>query len=300
MEISASIKELAGALAKAQLAFLPILQKEDVDFLTKTGQRKKYSYASLAEVIEACRKGLSENGLAIMQPTKMVDNRLVVETLLAHSSGEWIRSEIQIDSQEQSPQGIGSALTYARRYSLTSLLGVASEEDDDGESAMKDGEKKPKAEKPAEKATGSTQEHWCKEHNVAFQKNTRKDGATWYSHKQGDLWCNEDKGKAKAEVVKPEPKAVIVPPTTEQKARIDEVYGEEKPDEKPKVNKPSPPITAPMLATINSNATKMKYSSPELSALVKHAYEVDDLHGLNVEQGKSLLGMIERGEKAPS
>lgn len=108
-----------------------------MDFVTKGGQKIKYSYAPLSDVLDACRKGLSENNLAIMQPTKMrEDGKLIVETLLSHSSGEWIKSEILIESQDKTPQSEGSALTYARRYALSSLLGIASEEDDDAERAM--------------------------------------------------------------------------------------------------------------------------------------------------------------------
>lgn len=202
-----------------------------MDYPTAGGQHKKYNYAPLSAVIEACRKGLSDNGLAIMQPTKMVEDKLVVETLLAHSSGEWIKSEIMIMSQDKTPQGIGSALTYARRYALSALLGVASEEDDDGEKGGDDDKKKPKTEKPTEKATTETGDkpHWCTEHNTAFIEHTNPKGEHWWSHKQGDTYCNENKGKAKAEVVKP----VIAPQSPETKKLIDEVYGEE----------PSPKVT---------------------------------------------------------
>ncbi len=228
MEKSESIKELASALAKAQLVFSPIKQSEKVGYDGKEGRPgKHYTYAPLVEVIDACRKGLSENGLAIMQPTMMVDDKLVVETLLAHSSGEWIKSEIRIDSVEKSPQGVGSALTYARRYALSALLGVASEQDDDGEAGTKDGDKKPKSKKLTEPRQTTTtgaerKEHWCTEHSVAYWK-FEKEGRTWYSHKQGDVWCNEDKGKARAEVAKPEPKAVIAPKTPEQK-EVDGIF----------------------------------------------------------------------------
>ena len=94
-------------------------------------------------------------------------------------------------------------------------------------------------------------------------------------------------------------KSVIVPPTLEQKALIDEVYGEEKPKTSTGGKGSSPPITEAMLRTINADAAKMKYTSPELSALVKHAYGLDDLHGLTVANGNALLAMISRGEKAP-
>ncbi len=104
--------------------------------------------------------------------------------------------------------------------------------------------------------------------------------------------------------IKDKPKAVIAPQSEAIKKEIDSIYGPE-PGEKvtgepgKPVAKASPAITTPMLAKINTDAQKMHYAGPELSALVKHAYGVDDLHLLTVAQGNSLIEMISRGEKAP-
>ena len=137
METSTEIGKLTESLAKAQAIFLPVKRSINVDFTAKSGQRIKYSYAPLEDIFDSCRKALSDNGLAIMQPIRVVnEGGLMVETLLSHSSGEWIKSEIIIESESNSPQSKGSALTYARRYALSSLLGIASEEDDDAEKAM--------------------------------------------------------------------------------------------------------------------------------------------------------------------
>ena len=136
MEKSETIGKLTEALAKAQAAFQPIKRAAKVDFTTRGGQKIKYSYATLQDVLDAVRPALSLNGLALTQPTKIVDGKVVVETLLSHSSGEWISGELFIESLDKTPQSEGSALTYARRYALSSLLGIASEEDDDAEAAM--------------------------------------------------------------------------------------------------------------------------------------------------------------------
>ena len=207
MESSSSIKELVGALAKAQLAFLPIKQTEKVDYPGKEGRPgRKYNYAPLSNVLDACRKALSANDLAIMQPIKMLETHLVVETLLAHSSGEWIKSEIIIDSIGKDPQAIGSALTYARRYALSALLGVASEEDDDAKGATEEEEEKAKVKrtilafKPILPKETEGKEHWCAEDNVPFTEKTDKDGKHWWSHRKADgTWCNENKGKAQVD-----------------------------------------------------------------------------------------------------
>lgn len=128
MRKSESIKELTIALAKAQGSMCPAKKESENPFF-------KSKYADLAAVWEACRKSLSDNGLAIIQTTDMVENNLVVITTLTHSSGEWVEGVLPINPVKLDPQGIGSAITYARRYSLSAIVGI-SVDDDDGESAM--------------------------------------------------------------------------------------------------------------------------------------------------------------------
>jgi len=142
MAKSESIKEITTALAKAQIAFLPILRTAEVDYPTTTG-RKKYNYAPLSEVIEATKKALSDNGLVVTQTTKLIEGNNILETLLSHISGEWLSGELYIGKQDQPPQSEGSSLTYKRRYGMSAILNVSSEEDDDAEGA-KSKEEKPK------------------------------------------------------------------------------------------------------------------------------------------------------------
>ncbi len=132
---SDSIKDLTTALTKAQIAFKPIKRTEKVDFMTRAGMRKKYSYAPLSEIIEATKQALSDNGLAVTQSTKLQDSNTILETLLSHSSGEWLSGELYVGKQDQDPQSEGSALTYKRRYGISAILCVASGDDDDGEIA---------------------------------------------------------------------------------------------------------------------------------------------------------------------
>ncbi len=129
---SESIKEITAALAKAQIVFLPIKKTEKVDYATDKG-RKKYNYAPLVEVIEATKKGLSDNGLAVTQSTYIQGESIILETLLSHSSGEWFSGELYVGRKDQSPQSEGSALTYKRRYGMSAILCVSSEEDDDAQ-----------------------------------------------------------------------------------------------------------------------------------------------------------------------
>lgn len=118
--------ELFTALAKAQ---------SEMKGAIKDGNNPhfKSQYATLASTWEACRDALTKNGLSIIQRIKEQD-RLYIETILAHSSGQWISSECPILMGRQDMQALGSAITYARRYSLMSLVGIAPE-DDDGNAA---------------------------------------------------------------------------------------------------------------------------------------------------------------------
>ncbi|MDP2362296.1 MAG: ERF family protein, partial [Ignavibacteria bacterium] len=106
----------------------------------------KSVYADLASVWEACRQALSTNGLCVIQTTDNDNGSVIVITTLIHSSGQWIRGKLRIKPVKDDPQGIGSAITYARRYALAAIVGVAPDEgeDDDGEGAMGRGKgKKP-------------------------------------------------------------------------------------------------------------------------------------------------------------
>jgi hypothetical protein len=128
MEKSESIGKLAEALAKAQGAIEGAKKDQANPFF-------RSKYADLSSVWEACRKPLSDNGLSIVQTTYGDDpERVSVETMLIHSSGEWMYSRLTMRPTKSDPQGIGSCITYARRYSLAAMVGVAPE-DDDGNAA---------------------------------------------------------------------------------------------------------------------------------------------------------------------
>ncbi len=135
MQTSETINELATALAKAQGSIKgAIKDAENPHFRSK--------YADLASVWDACRKELSTNGLSVLQAPRGVATEggwiVEVETRLMHSSGQWIADTITIPVGKPDAQGIGSALTYARRYALASFVGVAPE-DDDGNAATASG-----------------------------------------------------------------------------------------------------------------------------------------------------------------
>ena len=93
-------------------------------------------YADLASVMDACLPALNANGVAVYQPTIDDDTGRFVETILAHESGETIRCRVPLIVQKNDMQGYGSAVTYARRYGLMCMAGIAPE-DADGNAAAK-------------------------------------------------------------------------------------------------------------------------------------------------------------------
>ncbi len=127
METSNEIDKLVGALAKAQSKITGALKDSANPFF-------KSKYADLASCWDACRGPLSENGIAIIQGASADDTGVTVTTTLAHESGQWMRSNLRMVPKDSSPQGIGSAVTYGRRYGLTSMVGIA-QIDDDGNQA---------------------------------------------------------------------------------------------------------------------------------------------------------------------
>ena len=127
---SDSIGALAAALSKAQADITGALKDSSNPFF-------KSKYADLASCWDACRKQLAANNLAVIQTVYVhwERNETVLATTLAHSSGEWIRSDLPIRAKDTSPQTQGSAITYARRYALAAIVGLA-QIDDDAEAAQ--------------------------------------------------------------------------------------------------------------------------------------------------------------------
>jgi hypothetical protein len=125
---SETLGKLSEALAKAQGEIKGAKKDSDNPFFHS-------HYADLASVLEACREPLSKNGLAIVQLPGQNGEGLFIDSVLLHSSGEWISGRLHIKPVKEDPQGIGSAVTYGRRYGLQALVGIAPE-DDDGEAAM--------------------------------------------------------------------------------------------------------------------------------------------------------------------
>jgi hypothetical protein len=123
---SHGIGKLATDLAKAQAEMEGA--KKDA-----TNPHFRSSYATLAAVCDACAP-LAKHGIAYLQPTRADGPHVTVTTVLIHASGEWIAEDLTLTAGQNTPQAVGSAITYGRRYGLAAMVGIAPE-DDDGEAA---------------------------------------------------------------------------------------------------------------------------------------------------------------------
>lgn len=127
MEHSEQVDQLAAALVKAQ-AVMGGAKKDSANPFFKS------TYADLESVWDACREPLTSNGLAVVQTTDREDAGVVVVTTLLHNSGQWMRGRLTVRPVKDDPQGVGSCITYARRYALAAIVGVY-QTDDDAEAA---------------------------------------------------------------------------------------------------------------------------------------------------------------------
>jgi len=125
---SEQIDKLAAAFAKAQ-------QEIKIAYKGEENPYFKSKYADLTTVWESIRAALGANELAVMQIPEVIDGLQRLRTRLMHSSGQWIEGTYAINPVKNDPQAVGSAITYARRYSLCAMLGVVADDDDDGNKA---------------------------------------------------------------------------------------------------------------------------------------------------------------------
>lgn len=130
--MSEQTNELFAALAKAQAKFT-------VAEFNKVNPHFKSKFADLQSYFAASRPALAENGLCVIQTISDQEGKPVLITMLGHSSGQWIKSAMPINATKNDMQGFGSALSYAKRYSLGAIIGLASgEEDDDASEAVQE------------------------------------------------------------------------------------------------------------------------------------------------------------------
>ncbi len=141
MQHTDDIKDLVASLAKAQGTIKAAK-------FNKKNPHFKSNYADFNSCMDACRQSLSENGLAISQSCELINERYYIETMLSHISGQWIKSLLPIYLSKMDNQGVGSAVTYGKRYALCALLGLVADQDDDDAEYEQDRDKENKKEEP--------------------------------------------------------------------------------------------------------------------------------------------------------
>lgn len=171
MQKSESIAALAASLAKAQ-GEMENAGKNSVN------PHFKSKYADLAEILNTVRPVLSKHGLAVTQFPAFEGGTAHVETILTHASGEWMSGICSAPVQKSDPQGVGSALTYLRRYSLAAVCGLAQEDDDANASS------KPKGQQQSTQKPAPTQP-------VMATKQTLADLATYYANDPEEVMLDD-------------------------------------------------------------------------------------------------------------
>jgi hypothetical protein len=180
MNQSESIAELSAALAKAQ-GIMEGASKDSANPFFKS------KYADLASVWDACRKPLSDNGLSVVQTTEFMPEHpdmVCIETILCHASGQWIKGRLAVKPVKSDPQSVGSCITYLRRYSLQSIVGIAPEDDDgNAASGKNEAKKQPEAttappEEVPPQANVESHDDGIEEAFVKIESVTSKEGTT--------------------------------------------------------------------------------------------------------------------------
>jgi len=167
MEQSESINELAKALSTAQAEKLFALKDSKNPFFNS-------KYADLSSVWEVAREPLTNNGLSVAQTMDIYqDGSPIIVTTLMHTSGQWIKSRLHVKPEKDTPQGLGSAITYGRRYSLAAMIGICPE-DDDAEGAMSRDKKSTKKSAPKSRPAPQQSAPATTPHATATQAQTRK------------------------------------------------------------------------------------------------------------------------------
>lgn len=169
MTTSESINEIAAALAKAQGEMGGAVKDSANPFF-------KSKYADLASVRDACRGPFAKHGLSVVQSPSAEGPRVSLETLLLHTSGQWIKGTASASAKDDAPQSIGSAITYLRRYALQSFAGVAPE-DDDAEAAQGRGKGPARPVGVAMPPKGF--EDWFTDLSAVAEEGTARLQATW-------------------------------------------------------------------------------------------------------------------------
>lgn len=175
MNTSAEINEIAKACAAAQLELKPAVK----DAMNPAFKSK---YADLASVVEAARV-YAKHGVCAWQDATLTEGGVAVLTRLAHHSGQWVEfGPMIVPLAKRDAHGVGSATTYAKRYALSAALGIAADEDDDGNAAVGNGHAAKQAPPPVPEGFDDWRDHLdvCAGHGTAALRDAWKAAPTDY------------------------------------------------------------------------------------------------------------------------
>lgn len=164
MKTSETLSELATALAAAQSEMKTVVKGDTAKIPLKDGGSYSYKYADLADIAEQCFPLLNKHGLAVVQGISGQERGVSIETMLLHTSGEYLSESLFMPCEMGDARAIGSAATYGRRYGLA-LVGVVTGEDDGGAAANKSAE----VPRVVDQATGEVIEGVCPIHGVPWE-----------------------------------------------------------------------------------------------------------------------------------
>jgi hypothetical protein len=148
---SESIAKLTEALVKVQSEMKPVARAGHAEIEMKSGKKYKYDFLKFQDVCAQMYPLLAANGLALLQPVAADGAKVHITSILSHVSGEWIADTLTMQAGDTSPQSVGSAITYGRRYGACSLVGIVADEDDDGKAAQ------PQNNRPQNRARGAVE-----------------------------------------------------------------------------------------------------------------------------------------------
>ena len=182
MKKSETLTEFSKAFAKTQQEMKQPLKDANNPFF-------KSKYVPLENVVEAITESASKNGLSFTQfPSSDEDGNVTVGTLVMHSSGEWIEYDpIKMKPVKNDPQSIGSAITYAKRYALSAIFGITSDQDDDGNEATQTKKQAPAKKKDDPVISVEKANYYLKEIATISAEKGKEDGSIvkWFLNHLG-------------------------------------------------------------------------------------------------------------------
>jgi len=182
MNTSDQTDKIFPAIVKAQ-AEMPAVRK------SATNPFFKCKYAPLDSVVKAAAPILKDNGLAVVQGGRETGNgKVIITTRIIHTSGQWIESELEMTPEKNTPQGVGACLTYASRYGYR-MLGVVTDEDDDGNSVsqkepLKEPEEKAPEAQPDERSSAGDRDKFLK---AIEETSALKHLENWYKKHRNEV-----------------------------------------------------------------------------------------------------------------